>query len=292
MPKNSPKRTITVCLIIIAIIALASFAGPFLSPYQGSVMTETQFANPGTAHWFGTDINGFDVFTRTLEGARISILVGILGAGISLIIGTTYGMVSGLAGGKIDNIMMRFVDFMYSLPRIILVILLISVFDQKVKELFDEMSWQAIASYSRLFLLFVTLGLIEWLTLARIVRGQVLILKEQAYIMAARSQGAPFSRIIFRHLLPNLRGIIIVYATLAVPAVILEESFLSFLGLGVQAPNSSLGTLLSDGAKMINPVQIFWWLLLGPAVYLGTTLLALNFLGDALRDHFDPKSSR
>jgi len=288
-PTSHPRRTMRICIAVLSFIVLAALFGPLLSPHDPSAPTDLQFAPPSAQHWFGTDINGFDVFTRVLAGARVSLAVGILGAGISVLIGTAYGMISGLAGGRVDNIMMRIVDFLYSLPRIILVIILISVFDERVRDFMEDMGWHGIISYSRIGLLFITLGLVEWLTLARIVRGQVLVLKEMPYIQSARSQGASFFRIVFRHLLPNLRGIIIVYATLAVPAVILEESFLSFLGLGVQAPYASWGTLLSDGASMINPVEIFWWLLFGPAVILGITLLALNFLGDALRDIYDPR---
>ncbi len=288
--RKNPKATITACLTLLGILLAVAFIGPFFSPYEGTVMTDTQFARPGAAHWFGTDINGFDVFTRTIEGARISFLVGLLGAAISLTIGTLYGMTSGLAGGKIDNLMMRLVDFLFSLPRVILIILVIAAFDGRLKSLMESLDWEVMFSYSRVGLIFITLGCIEWLTIARIVRGQVLILKEMSYVQASRSQGASFLRLLFKHLLPNIRGIVIVYATLTIPAVILTESFLSFLGLGVQAPSSSLGTLLSDGSKMINPVEIYWWLLAGPALFLALTLLALNFLGDALRDIFDPKS--
>jgi oligopeptide transport system permease protein len=288
--RHKPRGTIRICLALLGFLLLIAFLGPYFSPYDGTVLTDSQFARPGAEHWFGTDINGFDVFTRTLEGARISFLVGLLGAGISLIIGTIYGLVAGLAGGKLDNLMMRFVDFLFSLPRVILIILIIAAFDDRVKVWMDSLDWHVMYSYSRIGLIFITLGCIEWLTIARIVRGQVLVLKEMPYVCAARSQGASFWRLVFKHLFPNIRGVVIVYTTLAIPAVILTESFLSYLGLGIQAPYSSLGTLLSDGSKMINPVEIYWWLLVGPAIFLALTLLALNFLGDALRDYFDPKS--
>lgn len=283
------KRIILFSSSLLLLIALLAIAGPWLSPYRYDDTSHASLLSPSLAHWFGTDINGRDVLTRTLYGARISLLVGIIGASVSLAVGVCYGLVSGYCGGRIDTLMMRFVDILYSLPRLILVIFIIAVFDQHAKKFFIELGLIEWASWSRLILLFMALGLVEWLTMARIVRGQVLSLRERAFIQAAHVLGQSNRKIIIKHLLPNVTGIILVYLTLTIPSVILEESFLSFLGLGVQAPQASWGTLLSEGAGFINPIKISWWMLLGPGIMMALTLLALNFLGDALRDRFDPK---
>jgi peptide/nickel transport system permease protein/oligopeptide transport system permease protein len=232
------------------------------------------------------------VFARVVEGARISLLVGFSGALISLVIGTSYGMIAGYFGGRLDAAMMRLVEILYAIPRLIIIILAVFIFDPALKRSISGFFDGALVGYTRVFILIVSLGLIEWLTMARIVRGQVLALKSQQFVTAARSLGQSHFRIIFRHLLPNLVGVVIVYLTLTIPAVILDESFLSFLGLGVQAPQASWGSLLNDGAQTINPVKSYWWLLLFPAVVMSLTLLALNFLGDALRDALDPRARR
>jgi len=284
--------TIRTALILLGLLTLACFLGPLISPYSSAMLSENQFSSPSFQHWMGTDINGRDVLTMTLEGGRISILVGLVGAGISLAVGTVYGLVSGYLGGRVDTLMMRFVDTLYSLPRIVMVMVLIALFDGKTKGWMETMGGGEWVEYSRILLLFVGLGLVEWLTMARIVRGQVLSLKERAFIQASQTMGQSHWQIMRLHLLPNLTGIVVVYMTLTIPTVILEESFLSFLGLGVQAPQASWGTLRSDGASMINPVKIYWWLLAAPAFMMGFTLLALNFLGDALRDTLDPTSKR
>jgi peptide/nickel transport system permease protein/oligopeptide transport system permease protein len=274
----------------LALVVLAAIAGPWISPYDPDVGSDRQFEPPSLSHWMGTDIHGRDVFTRTLHGARISLLVGFVGAAVSVGVGVLYGLVSGYIGGRTDAVMMRLVDILASLPRIIIVIVVMAVLDEWVKDRFAAAGLHDWISSSRLIILFIVLGLVEWMTMARIVRGQILSLKERAFIQAAHVMGQSHPVIMFRHLLPNLAGIILVYLTLTIPAVILEESFLSFLGLGVQAPGASWGTLLSDGAGLINPVRIPWWLLTGPALVMGFTLLCLNFLGDALRDRFDPRS--
>lgn len=286
------RRTIIFSLLLLGGIVLLAIIGPLVSPYSYDQTSDRQFAPPCLAHWLGTDIHGRDVLTRVLYGARVSLLVGIVGAGVSLTIGVIYGMVSAWCGGWVDQVMMRIVEIIYALPRIILVIILIALFDQQAKSWMDQAGWETWVPHSRLILLFIALGMVEWLTMARIVRGQVLALKERAFIQAARALGQSPAKILARHLLPNLLPIILVYLTLTIPSVILEESFLSFLGLGVQAPQSSWGTLLSDGASLINPLKIYWWLLLGPAAFMGLTLLALNFLGDALRDRYDPRLRR
>jgi len=242
------------------------------------------FVPPGSTHPFGTDLNGRDLFARTLEGARISLLVGCTGALVSLVIGTGVGMVAGYAGGRTDVLLMRLVDVLYAVPRLILIILASFLLDPWLQQTLSEFQGGRWVGYSKIAILILALGCMEWLTMARIVRGQVLSLKTLPFVEAARALGQGHGQILLRHLLPNLSGVIVVYLTLTVPAVMLDESFLSFLGLGVQAPQASWGTLLSDGAQALNPVRSHWWLLLFPAASMSLTLLALNFLGDALRD--------
>jgi len=288
----SGRGILWVSLILLGLVVAAALFGPLVSSYDYETVSDAQFSPPSAQHWFGTDIHGRDVLTRVLYGARVSLAVGCIGASVSLLLGVTYGLISGYAGGRLDNMMMRFVDLLYSLPRIILLIVVITMFDRYLKGYLAGFNSPWLVDNSRLILLFVGLGLVEWLTMARIIRGQVLSLKERTFVQASRALGQSHTRIILRHLLPNLTGLIIVYITLTVPSVILEESFLSFLGFGVQAPQSSWGTLLSEGAGLINPIRIYWWLLAGPAFFMAITLLALNFLGDALRDKFDPRSGR
>jgi oligopeptide transport system permease protein len=281
-----------VAMSILAFIIFMALFGPLIFQTDPHTTSKDQFLPPSTKHFFGTDNNGRDAFARVLEGARISLLVGICGALISLIVGTTYGLVSGYAGGRTDAIMMRFVEILYSIPRLIILILFTFIFDKHFKTWLAGQGHVELVGYSKIIILIVTLGLIEWLTMARIVRGQVLALKNLQFVTAARSLGQSHTKIVFRHLLPNLGGIVIIYLTLTIPAVILDESFLSFLGLGVQAPQASWGSLLSDGAQVLNPVKSFWWLLVFPALVMSVTLLALNFLGDALRDALDPRARR
>ena len=284
--------TAVLSLLILALLVLSAFLGPFLLGTDPHATTSLQFAPPSPTHPFGTDVNGRDLLARVLEGARISLLVGLSGAAVSFTIGTTYGLVSGYVGGRLDALMMRLVEVLYAIPRLILIILAFFVFDPILKKyLADQWNGQLVG-YSKILILILSLGLIEWLTMARIVRGQVLALKNQQFILAARSLGQSHLQIIVRHLLPNLLGVVVVYLTLTVPAVILDESFLSFLGLGVQPPQASWGSLLADGAQVINPVRSYWWLLVFPATFMSATLLALNFLGDGLRDALDPRQKR
>jgi peptide/nickel transport system permease protein/oligopeptide transport system permease protein len=229
------------------------------------------------------------LFFRVLLGARISLLVGIAGAGVSFVVGIIYGMIAGYAGGQVDSLMMRLVDVLYAIPRLIFLLVLISGLDPILRSGMEAHGLQNFVGYSKILILVLCLGLTEWLTMARIVRGQVLSLKNQQFVVAARSIGQSHRNIIFQHLLPNLIGVTIVYLTLTVPSVILDESFLSFLGVGVQAPLASWGLLLSDAAQSINPVKGYWWLLVFPAATMSITLLALNFLGDGLRDALDPR---
>jgi peptide/nickel transport system permease protein/oligopeptide transport system permease protein len=275
-------------------IVLFAFAGPWVlgERYVPEAPSKAQFEPPSAAHPFGTDLNGRDMLSRVMQGARISLLVGLCGALISFAVGTSYGMVSGYFGGRVDAWMMRAVDILYSVPRLLIIIVAIYAFDKPLKEWLDAQDWKALVGFSRIVLLIIVLGLNAWLSLARIVRGQVLALREQQFVLAARALGQSHGRIILRHLLPNLMGLVVVYLTLTIPQVILDESFLSFLGLGIQAPQASWGSLLSDGANVINPVRSYWWLLLFPALAMSLTLLALNFLGDGLRDALDPRQKR
>jgi oligopeptide transport system permease protein len=217
----------------------------------------------------GTDILGRDMLSRTIYGGRISIGIGVLGSITALFIGIFFGSVAGYAGGRLDNLIMRFVDVMYGLPYMLIVIILMAIVGRNV------------------FILFVAIALVSWLTIARVVRGQIISLKNSEFVQAAQSVGAGTPRIIQKHLLPNTLGIIIVYATLSLPQFIMNESFLSFLGLGVSAPLASWGSLVSDGVK---GMELYPWLLIGPAVVMTVFLFAMNFLGDGLRDSFDPQS--
>jgi oligopeptide transport system permease protein len=256
-------------LVMCTIAALA----PWLPLVQDPALQNLKLGAtpPSLLHWFGTDDLGRDTFARVMYGGRISMLVGLIGTFVSLVIGVSWGAIAGYFGGKVDEAMMRFVDVLYSLPYIFLVILLLVFFERS------------------LLMLFVALGLVQWLTMARIVRGQVMSLKSQTFVEAARALGASDAAIIFRHLVPNTLGPVIVYTTLTVPAVILQEAFLSFLGLGVQPPDASWGTLVSDGARVL---AIFPWLVVFPGLALSLTLLAFNFLGDGLRDALDPQDKR
>ncbi len=221
----------------------------------------------------GTDNQGRDLLARVLQGGQISLMVGIISTLMSLIIGVGYGAVAGYLGGRLDNLMMRLVDVLYSLPFIIIVIVLLSMFKSQTAQ-------------GQLILLFIALGSVSWLTMARIVRGQVLSLKNQEFVLAARATGVSPPRIIFRHIVPNTLGPVIVYATLTIPTVMLTEAFLSFLGFGVQPPLASWGSLATDG---IQNIAIFPWQLIFPGLTMGLTLFSLNFLGDGLRDALDPQ---
>ena len=283
------NRVAVASMAVLAFVALMAVLGPVVFQTNPHALTADQFSPPGTRHLFGTDVNGRDLFARVLEGARISLLVGLSGAFVSFFIGTAYGLVSGYAGGKTDAAMMRIVEILYAIPRLIVIIIASFIFDPIVKEKLAGVWDGQLVGYSKILILIVSLGVIEWLTMARIVRGQVLALKSQQFVLAARSLGQSHRRIVTHHILPNLVGIVVIYLTLTIPQVILAESFLSFLGLGIQAPQASWGSLLADGAQVINPVKSYWWLLVFPATFLAITLFCFNFIGDGLRDALDPR---
>jgi oligopeptide transport system permease protein len=230
---------------------------------------------PTGSHWFGTDALGRDYLARVLVGGQTSLLVGFAATFASVLIGVLYGAVAGYYGDRVDEVMMRLVDFLYGVPYMFLVILIMLLFSETARG--DPLP------------VFIALGLVEWLTMARVVRGQVLTLREREFVLAARLLGAGDLKVIVRHVLPNIAGIVTVYATLMVPAVIILESFLSFLGLGVKL---SWGQLVSEAVGVVNPIRSYWWLLLWPSVFLGATLFSLNFLGDGLRDAVDPRSAK
>ena len=266
------NRMSLVCGCIVVGIIVLCIVGPWiLKGYGYDYQTQNLEYGahpPSLKHFFGTDFFGRDSFTRVLYGGRVSLAVGFLAAIVSATIGTLYGAVSGYVGGRIDAIMMRIVDILYALPYMLMVIILVTIFGRQF------------------YLIFIALGFVGWLTTARIVRGQVLSLKQQEFVQAARSVGASGTDIIFRHLIPNTLGPIIIYFTLTVPSMILQEAFLSFLGLGVQEPMPSLGALINDGAAQMT---VFWWQLIFPGSFLALLLFSLNFLGDGLRDALDPK---
>jgi len=276
---------------VFLIVALALvLVWPAISPYQPEALSDAQFQPPGANHWFGTDLHGRDLLARVFSGARVSLLVGAVGAGVSLFIGVLWGAAAGYLGGRWDSLLMRTVDVLYSLPSIIFVIVLITTLEGLLKNWLKQAIGIELGDSVRLFLLFAGLGAVSWLTMARIVRGQVLSLRARAFVEASRGLGASHARILLRHILPNVFGVVLAYLTLTVPTVVLYESFLSYLGLGIQPPQASLGSLIAEGAGLINPIRIYWWLIVFPGAFLTALLLALNLFGDGLRDAWDPRS--
>ena len=283
------NRLAVLGMVVVSFVILASTVGPpvirmmtgytydFIPSDPKLLVSLPPFTAPdGSFSWthpMGTDDAGRDILARVLLGGRISLMVGIISTLVSLIIGITFGATAGYLGGKVDEVMMRMVDVLYAIPYMMIVIVLLAFFGSQ-------------SPMGQLVLLFVALGAVSWLTMARIVRGQVISLKNQEFILAARATGVPAWKIIARHLVPNTLGPVIVYATLTIPSVMLLEAFLSFLGLGVQAPRPSLGTLINDGAQHM---AVFWWELVFPGTLMALLLYSLNFLGDGLRDALDPR---
>ncbi len=294
--KKNRAAVLSAWFLLLLLLAIAGWpvllkiAGAnFVQAHNPDQLSDAQFAPPDAQHWFGTDLHGRDVFSRVLFGAQISLLVGVVGAGVSLIIGVLWGAVAGYVGGRVDSFLMRVVDVLYSLPSIIFVIVLLTTLGDLLKQSHYVENSPALAGRLRVMLLFIGLGAVSWLTMARIVRGQVLSLRSRAFVEASRTLGASTPRILFRHIIPNIFGVAITYVALTMPAIILYESFLSYLGLGVQPPMASWGTLIAEGVAQINPIRVYWWLIIFPGAVLVTTLLALNFLGDGLRDAWDVK---
>ncbi|MDG1462665.1 MAG: ABC transporter permease subunit [Gammaproteobacteria bacterium] len=268
------NRAAIIALGIMAFVVLLTLLAPLLSPWSIDSTDWAQVAtSPSitTGHYFGTDDVGRDIFVRTLYGGRISLLVGLSATFVSLIIGIFWGATAGYIGGRTDQVMMRFVDVLYAMPFMFFVILLMVFFGRNI------------------FLIFVAVGAVNWLDMARIVRGQTLSIKQREFVEAARAGGVSNRNIIRRHIIPNLLGVVIVYVTLTIPQVILVESFLSFLGLGVQEPMTSWGALVNDGAALMESAP---WALVFPAVFLAVTLFCFNFVGDGLRDALDPRDRR
>jgi len=265
-------RGVRVSAAIVAAIAVLAVLGPVLSPHDHLAADFDRLTEPpalAAGHVFGTDDLGRDLFVRTMLGIRVTLAVAIVASLVSLVIGVAWGAVAGFAGGRVDALMMRAVDALYAMPFIFFVILLMALFDRSM------------------LLIFVAIGAVNWLDMARIVRGQTLSLKEREFVEAARLTGVPAAAIITRHIAPNLVGVVIVYVTLSVPQAILVESFLSFLGLGIQEPDTSLGTLVNAGVAHIGNAP---WMLVIPAAFLALTLMCLNYLGDGLRDAFDART--
>lgn len=257
--------------LFVIFLFILYFLGPLFCQHYEDQNLDLGATSPSLKHLFGTDTLGRDLLARLIYGGRISLTVGLIATCVALLIGVSYGAIAGFTGGKTDTVMMRIVDIMYALPFTIFVILLMVFFGRNI------------------FLLFFAIGAVEWLTMARIVRGQVLSIKRMEFIEAARALGFGRRRIIFRHIIPNVLGPVIVYTTLTIPSVMLLEAFLSFLGLGVQRPMSSLGTLIKDGA---DSMEEYWWLIMYPAAFFSLTLISLNFLGDGLRDALDVRTSK
>jgi oligopeptide transport system permease protein len=268
------NRMAVVCGAGFLSICLFAFIGPVLANWLGGLDPTVQDVDlgpsgPSFEHWLGTDALGRDMLVRTMVGGQIAITVGLTATVVALVIGVSWGAIAAYAGGRVDEVMMRFVDVMYAFPRVVFVIVIMAVLQTK-----------------SLVVLFALIGAISWLNMARIVRGQVLSIRNREFVEAARSLGAPTGRIVFRHIVPNTMGVIIVYSTLSIPSVMLTEAFLSFIGLGVQAPLASWGTLVTEGASQI---VVYPWVLIGPGLVMGLTIFALNFLGDGLRDALDPQ---
>ncbi len=291
------NRAAMLALVFLLLMAAACFLLPLFSFIPNPNLTDLDHIAAGSSadHLLGTDHLGRDMLARVLYGGRISLLVGVAATSVAFVLGLVYGLISGYVGGRTDAVMMRLVDVLFALPFIVLVIVFSLSIEEPCRELTDRVvnatGWtrEAVAPILGLMPLFLAIGALGWLTLARIVRTQTLVIREQEYVQAARSLGLGHLSILFRHIAPNLLGTVIIYTTLAVPGIMLTESTLSFIGLGVKAPNSSWGTLIKEGADRM---EVAPELLIYPSLFFCLTLLALNFLGDGLRDALDPKDAR
>jgi oligopeptide transport system permease protein len=271
MARLLANKAAVASMIILALMAMGTIIVPEIGQYKYNEVDWNHLSSPPsfeTGHYFGTDVNGRDIMVRTFYGGRISLAIGLVATLVSLMIGVIYGATAGFLGGKVDEAMMRFVDILYSMPYMIFVIILIAVFGRDI------------------ILLFIAIGAVEWLTMARIVRGQTLSIRRKEFIEAAEAAGVSSFTMIRRHVIPNVLGPVVVYVTLTIPGVILAESFLSFLGLGVQEPQTSWGRLIAEGAENMEQAP---WMLFFPAAFMAVTLFCFNFIGDGLRDALDPK---
>lgn len=261
------NRKALVCMILLGIVGAATLVVPWITPHDYRESDwEYTYGKPNGTYWMGTDSLGRDLMSRIFLGGRVSVAIGLFATAVGVLIGVAYGATSAFAGGKVDLVMMRFVDVMYGLPHMVIIIVVMAFLDTK-----------------NMVIVFSVLGLFGWLTMARIVRGQVLSLREREFVEAARGLGVRTPSIIVRHMVPNILGPVIVYATLSVPAMILQESFLAFLGLGVSEPETSWGVLIKEGADALD----YWWIVTFPGAAMATTLFCLNSIGDGLRDAFD-----
>ncbi len=283
---NRPAWIAAMALVGMTLFVVTS--GGFLA-WGPNVLSESLYQPPSARHWLGTDAGGRDVLARVCAGARVSLVIGFAGALVSLVIGVTWGSIAGFVGGRIDGLLMRTVDVLYSMPSIVVVIVLVSAFRDPVRALLATVVGPSAEGGAGLVFLVIGLGAVSWLTMARMVRAQVMSVKGRPFVEAARALGAGPGHILVRHILPNTAGVVWVYLMLTVPAVVLGESFLSYLGLGIQPPQASLGSLIADGADQINPIHSQVWLLLGPGGMLVGFLIALSFVGDGLRDALDPR---
>lgn len=270
------NRLAVVGMVTVALMTLACFFLPTIFDLDPlSTNPALRHQPPSAEHWFGTDALGRDYLARVLTGGQVSLAVGLVATLACVFVGVLYGAVAGYYGGRVDEVMMRLVDFLYGIPYMFLVILIMLLFSESAR--------------GEPLPVFIALGLVQWLTMARVIRGQVLTLRNREFVLATRLLGAGDLRLIVRHILPNVLGVIMVYATLTVPTVIILESFLSFLGLGLKL---SWGQLVAEAVGVVNPIQSYWWLLVFPSIALAMTLLSLNYLGDGLRDAVDPKARK
>ena len=281
-------RPLLTALVFLAVVLSLCLLYPLFSSHSSNTITENQYLKPSLSHWFGTDLHGRDMFARIIYGVRISLLVGTVGAFVSLVIGVTWGGIAGYLGGRWDGVMMRFVDFLNAMPSVIFVIVLMAAMESVVQKAAIAIGAENPSVVARFVFLFAGLGAVSWLNMARIVRGRVISLKSRDFVTAGVALGLSHTRLLFRHILPNASGIIMVYLLLTIPSVVLYESFLSYLGIGVQPPHASLGSLIAEGAGQINPIRIYWWMIVFPTGAMVSILLALHVVGERFKPDPSP----